>query len=366
MNWRILIAGAITLMLCATMAAVPSDAVEETGFDVTDGLGNTFHFDAPAEHIVTSGYAATLTVADAGEIDKIVAVDKYSTYESSGDEKLKDLDAIDLGSFYGTSNDDNIRVTLVNMVEDGTLEKEDPIILVNYDDNISLRDTLVGDGFENVLMWGEAHDYDTVIDIVRDVSLIVTGTEPESVQTMNGIISTIQDGVSDIADGDRAKALYVWYYSGEFLVGSESIMGSMLEICGAEHIGFREGVDRYGDVATIINLLEENPDAVVFVSSSYFSGGNTVADFRDDVLGGDGSIKVVEMGAQWNNCCPESADGLMAIAQSLYPEIFGEYEGVDMGSSGSGDDLPVLYIVVVIVIVVLVLAVAAVYMRRKP
>ena len=125
-------------------------------------------------------------------------------------------------------------------------------------------------------------------------------------------------------------------------------------------------MDRYGDVATIINLLEENPDAVVFVSSSYFSGGNTVADFRDDVLGGDGSIKVVEMGAQWNNCCPESADGLMAIAQILYPEIFGEYEGVDMGSSGSGDDPPVLYIVVVIVIVVLVLAVAAVFMRRKP
>lgn len=370
MNSKILAIAAVVVLVSTALVATEADA-EDTGFDITDGMGDTFHFDGPAEHIVTSGYAATLTVADAGEIDKIVAVDRYSTYEQSGDEKLRDLDAVDLGSFYGTSNDDGIRTALVNLVEDGTMSLDDPIILVNYDDNISIRDTLREDGFTKVLMWGEANSYDTVIDIVTDVSMIVTGTAPESVQNMQSTISEIESGVAGVPDGERAKALYVWYYSGEFTIGSESIMGSMLDICGADNIGFRDGVDRYGDSAQIVRLLEDNPGTVIFVSNSYFSGGGTVQSFRDDVLGGDDTFRVVPMGAQWNNCCPESADGLMEIAQNLYPSIFGEppsYEEDTSGDSdgGSSGDFPVAYIVAIIIVIIIVIAAVALYLRRKP
>lgn len=367
MNSKIIAATIIAALLLVVPAVGGSDA-EDTGFDIVDGMGDTFHFDGPAERIVTSGYAATLTVADAGAIDKIVAVDKYSTYEGSGDEKLKDLDAVDLGSFYGTSNDSGIRTELINMVENGTLTLDDPIILINYDDNESLRDILRGDGFTKVLMWGEASSYDTVMDAVRDVSMIVTGTEPESVQHMESTVTQIQEGVADIPDDEKAKALYVWYYSKAFTIGSESIMGSMLDICGANNIGFREGVDRYGDSAEIVNLLEQNPGTVIFVSDSYFSGGGTIESFREEVLGGDQTFKVVPMGAQWNNCCPESADGLMAIAQNLYPDIFGEYGDGEQGedSGETGDDLPVAYIVAAIIIVIIVIAAVAIYLRRKP
>ena len=41
MNNKILIAGIVAVMLCATIVIAPADA-EDTGFDVTDGEGRTF------------------------------------------------------------------------------------------------------------------------------------------------------------------------------------------------------------------------------------------------------------------------------------------------------------------------------------
>ena len=96
MNGKILIAGAIVAILCISVIAVPTDA-EDTGFDVTDGEGRTIHYDAPAERIVSTGAATTLTIAEAGAVDKIVAVDKYSTYDYTGYEALSTMDAMDLG-----------------------------------------------------------------------------------------------------------------------------------------------------------------------------------------------------------------------------------------------------------------------------
>ena len=62
MSNKILIAGIIAVMLCATIAAVPADAADGDGFDVTDGEGRTYHYDAPAERIVSTGAATTLTI----------------------------------------------------------------------------------------------------------------------------------------------------------------------------------------------------------------------------------------------------------------------------------------------------------------
>lgn len=366
MNFKMLTAIAIVAMLTVPMALASVDADESSGFDITDGMGDTFHFDGPAERIVSSGYGATLTIIDAGQKDKIVAADKYSFYENKNDEKLIGLEATNLGSFYGTTSDGAILTELVNMVDEyKTLQKDDPIILINYDDNLSLRDLLRENGFTKVLMWGEASSYQTVMDIVRDVSMIVTGTEPESVLSMEQTIADIQSGVSEIPESERTDALFVWYYSKQFTIGSESIMGSMIELCGGKNLGYREGVDRWGSSAEIVNILESNPDAVVFVNDTYFSSGKTIQDFRDEVLGGDQSIRVVAMDSQWNNCCPESVDGLVAVSQCLYPEIFGEYDtGEESGDDGS--DFPITYVAIGIIVVIAIVAVAVVLMRRKP
>ena len=165
---------------------------------------------------------------------------------------------------------------------------------------------------------------------------------------------------------DAQKMMDAWKKSGkQFTIGSESIMGSMIELCGGKNLGYREGVDRWGSSAEIVNILESNPDAVVFVNDTYFSSGKTIQDFRDEVLGGDQSIRVVAMDSQWNNCCPESVDGLVAVSQCLYPEIFGEYDtGEESGDDGS--DFPITYVAIGIIVVIAIVAVAVVLMRRKP
>lgn len=346
MNNKILIAGIVAVMLCATIVIAPADA-EDTGFDVTDGEGRTFHYDAPAERIVSTGAATTLTIAQAGAVSKIVAVDTYSTYDYTGYEELAAMDAVNLGSFYGETNHDYIVTSLINMVDTGEFSLDDTIILTSYSSNRALYDRLTGIGFTKVLVWttDSVPDYDAIVQMVSDVSMIASGTVPESVSSMLEKTQTVSDAVSGVTE--RTKALFVWYTGGEFSVGNSSIMNSMLEVANAENIGYNGSTaSHYGDVNTVISLLEQNPGTVIFVNYSYGNAGGTAESFRDDVLGGNTDYPVVIMDGLWNNWCPESADGLMTIGQYLYPTLLGEpYEGyIDEYFSGDepsgGDDTP--------------------------
>lgn len=340
MNNKILIAGIVAVMLCATIVIAPADA-EDTGFDVTDGEGRTFHYDAPAERIVSTGAATTLTIAQAGAVSKIVAVDTYSTYDYTGYEELAAMDAVNLGSFYGETNHDYIVTSLINMVDNGEFSLDDTIILTSYSSNRALYDRLTGIGFTKVLVWttDSVPDYDAIVQMVSDVSMIASGTVPESVSSMLEKTQTVSDAVSGVTE--RTKALFVWYTGGEFSVGNSSIMNSMLEVANAENIGYNGSTaSHYGDVNTVISLLEQNPGTVIFVNYSYGNAGGTAESFREDVLGGNTDYPVVIMDGLWNNWCPESADGLMTIGQYLYPTLLGEpYEGyIDEYFSGSGDE----------------------------
>lgn len=340
MNNKILIAGIVAVMLCATIVIAPADA-EDTGFDVTDGEGRTFHYDAPAERIVSTGAATTLTIAQAGAVSKIVAVDTYSTYDYTGYEELAAMDAVNLGSFYGETNHDYIVTSLINMVDTGEFSLDDTIILTSYSSNRALYDRLTGIGFTKVLVWttDSVPDYDAIVQMVSDVSRIASGTVPESVSSMLEKTQTVSDAVSGVTE--RTKALFVWYTGGEFSVGNSSIMNSMLEVANAENIGYNGSTaSHYGDVNTVISLLEQNPGTVIFVNYSYGNAGGTAESFREDVLGGNTDYPVVIMDGLWNNWCPESADGLMTIGQYLYPQLLGEpYEGyIDEYFSGYGDE----------------------------
>lgn len=340
MNNKILIAGIVAVMLCATIVIAPADA-EDTGFDVTDGEGRTFHYDAPAERIVSTGAATTLTIAQAGVVSKIVAVDTYSTYDYTGYEELAAMDAVNLGSFYGETNHDYIVTSLINMVDTGEFSLDDTIILTSYSSNRALYDRLTGIGFTKVLVWttDSVPDYDAIVQMVSDVSRIASGTVPESVSSMLEKTQTVSNAVSGVTE--RTKALFVWYTGGEFSVGNSSIMNSMLEVANAENIGYNGSTaSHYGDVNTVISLLEQNPGTVIFVNYSYGNAGGTTDSFKEEVLGGNTDYPVVIMDGLWNNWCPESADGLMTIGQYLYPQLLGEpYEGyIDEYFSGSGDE----------------------------
>ena len=342
MNGKILIAGAIVAILCISVIAVPADA-EDTGFDVTDGEGRVFHYDAPAERIVSTGAATTLTIAEAGAVNKIVAVDKYSTYDYTGYEALSTMDAMDLGSFYGDTNHDYIVTSLINMVDAGEFSLDDTIILTSYTSNRALYERLTEAGFTKVLVWttDSVPDYDAIVQMVSDVSRIASGTVPESVSAMLEKTETVSGAVAGVED--RTKALFVWYTGGKFSVGNSSIMNSMLEVANADNIGYNDSTaSHYGDVNMIISLLEQNPGTVIFVNYSYGTAGGTAESFRNEVLGGNTDYPVVIMDSLWNNWCPESADGLMTVGQYLYPELLGEpYDGyMDEYDIWGGSDDP--------------------------
>ncbi|MDO5862213.1 MAG: hypothetical protein Q4Q58_05425 [Thermoplasmata archaeon] len=349
------------VLLCVPLAAADLDA-ETTGFDITDDTGTTYHFDGAADHLVVQGAGAVLTVADAGAVDKIVAVDKYSTYSYTGYEQLANLNAVDLGSFYGTTNHDAIVTELLNLVEAGSLHLDDPIILTSYSANATLKERLEDLDFTRVLSWNTSSggDYSGIVSFVRDVTLIATGEESTSVTEMQSIISQVQTTVSGATEKTRAIAL--WYSSSSGLqIINTGIAANMLEVCNAENIGYDASNSsmRYGDTNTIIQLLGENPGTVIFLSNAWETAGKTVQDFYDEVLGGSTDYKVVLMGALWNNYCPESADGLLSMAQSLYPELFGIEDEDNNGGSGDGSNAVLWGAAAVIVILIIAAAYVA-------
>lgn len=374
MNNKLIATGILALMLCAVFVSVPADA-DGTGFDITDGEGRTYHYDSPAERIVSTGAATTLTIAEAGAVNKIVAVDRYSTYDYTGYEELEAMDAVDLGSFYGETNHDYIVTTLINMVDNGELSLDDTIILTSYTSNRALYERLHDTGFTKVLVWttDSISDYDAIVQMVSDVSMIASGTVPDSVSSMLDKTAQVSDAVSGVTE--RAKALFVWYTGGEFSVGNSSIMNSMLEVANADNIGYSDSTaSHYGDVNTVISLLEANPGTVIFVNYSYGTAGGTAESFREDVLGGNTDYPVVIMDSLWNNWCPESADGLMTIGQYLYPDLLGEpYDGYigDYGpgsgsgaSDNGGTGTDGLMIALVVVVIVAIVAAGIVIARR--
>lgn len=311
----------LVLLVISFVPLFSDDSDADSGFTITDGTGRTFTYSGASEHIVSAGSGATVTIADAGMISKIVAVDKYSTYSYTGYEQLRDLDAIDLGSFYGTSNHDNIVTRMTELVTNGEFGLNDTIILTSYTSNLTLRDLLESHGFTHVLVWTSITDYSGLMDFVKAVSTVAAGYESLASMRMSAISQSIQTYVA--SHPTNPKALYVYSNSsGDIKVGNTGIMKSMLDLAGADNIGFDSGNPSasYGDMATIVSLVEANPEVVVFVQNSYFSGGRTLDTFYDTVFGGDRSVRVVQMGLHWNNWNPESADGLYDIAKYLYEE----------------------------------------------
>ena len=178
----------------------------------------------------------------------------------------------------------------------------DPVILTGFEQNGALREILEEAGFTHVLVWMTQNitEYNDIVDFVEDLTMIATGEHSESVQQMRGKIEYVSSTVSQVPEGERAKAISVWYTSstGSLMVNNIGIAGSMLELCNADNIGYREdGGSRYGDDNTVISLLGENPGTIIFISDSYASSGKTApsGDSTSDESGSDILLWVVAL-----------------------------------------------------------------------
>ncbi len=363
MNMKILAIAVVCAMLVCPLAL--SDADADTGFDVIDGDGNQFHFDGASDHIVTTGYATTHTFQQLGALDKIVATDYYGSkdyaVQNFGDDTLSDLNALNLGSIFSKDIVDSFKAELPKLVEQGKLDFDDAIILTTSSKIYDIKAELEGLGFTHVLLYKSIDSFDGIVDMMKTLSIVATGSIVDRVTQM----SETRDLVSSTtANAEPAKALFVWHNSSGVSVGNTGIMSSMLGICHAKQLGLDTSVEKgyYGDETTIVQLLDGNTDAVVFVNYSYFLSGDTVADFRAKYLGGDENIKIVKMESLWNNYCFESADALKTIAGYLYPELFDGDDAQD--DEGKNSSNTVIYIAMGAIAVVAIAAVALYVMKR--
>ena len=367
MNVKVISSISMLILLSGVFAAMIGDVSEGAEPTViTDGTGRTFEYTEPTERIVTMGYASTLTVAMLGQIGKIIAVDTYSTYEYTGDERLKNLDAANMGSIYTASNNDKIVAQFVQWVQEGKMSLDDTIILTTYANANVLRDSLMDPeiGFTKVLVYLSVTSYDQVVDFVRSMSVIVTGGVSPLADEMELVKTIIGEKLEGITE--KAKGLGVWYSaaSGFSVLNMASITASLIETAGGINVGYNPDMDPrwYGTAITVLQLAAANPDAVIFLSDTYIRNGHTVGDFRNDVLGGNSSIPIVVVNSTWNNYCPDAAVGLWAFACALYPDLF-------EGPAPFADDQPsdsslVLYAAVGVLAAAMVMAAAFFIMKR--
>jgi ABC-type Fe3+-hydroxamate transport system substrate-binding protein len=346
----------------AVVLGVSSEGAGETA--VIDGTGEIFMYPEPAEHVVTMGYASTLTVAMLGEIGKIIAVDTYSTYSYTKDERLKDLDAVNLGSIYTASNNDLIVTKLIQWVDEGKMNLDDTIILTAYSNALVLREQLNAVGFDKVLVYLSVTGYDDIIDFVKSMSIVVTGKISPIVDRMGLVKVTIDNTLAGVTD--KAKGLGVWYTisTSEFTVcNTGSIAASLIDTAGGINVAYNPGNSSttYGNASFIVQLVEENPGVVIFLSDNY-TRNHTVDDFRKEVLGGDKSIPILVIDSRWNNYDPDAADGLWAFACALYPDLFeGDAPSTDDGVSGSN---LLLYAAAGIISAICILGISYAFIRR--
>ena len=359
MNVRIISLVSVLILFSGMSAVVFGDVSD--GADPTtataDGTGDA----EPVKYIATLGYAPTLTVAMLGEIDKIIAVTMYSTYEYTKDERLKDLNAEDLGSIYYESNNAYIVSWLIQWAGTNYVDLNDiGIILTGYPNAITLGNELKTIGFKNVLAYNNITEWDDIIDCVKKISIMATGEVSSVVNDMELIKTTIDERLEGITE--KAKGLAVWYSTGngEYQVNNKgSISASLIQAAGGINIAYNDSIDgqRYGDVSTVVQMVEANPGLVIFLSNQ------NVSDFRNTVLGGDSSIPVIFVNPNWNNYDPDAADGLWAFACALYPDLFeGDAPHTDDGSSSS--DI-LLYLTAGIIVIIIILG-AAYFFMRKP
>lgn len=365
MNSKIFATAVVMIMMTAAVVVVFNDDGTEavTSFTIKDGTDRTFNYTGTTKHIVTMGYAATLTVAELGEINKIIAVDKYSTFSYTNDVRLKDMKAQDMGTIYNASNNDFIVSTFVQWVEEKKMLLDDTIILTAYSNAKVLRESLEAKGFTHVLIYLSVTQYDQIIDFVTSISKIVKGSVTDVVTDMQLVLDKINEGLKSVEK--KSKGLYVHYSSSAgFSVGNKgSIAVSLIESAGGINIGYTPDSTKstYGDKSTVVTLVNDNRDVVIFLSAVYLND-NTVDDFYKDVLGGDKTIKVVPMKSVWNNYCPDSSIGLWTFASAMYPALFNG--DVPSGDKGVANDNTMMYVIAAAVAVIVIIGITF-YILRK-
>lgn len=363
------VAAAVAILALAALCAAPaSDADASGAFTITDTTGATSEYSGPSDNIIVTGYAATLTLIDAGQASKVYATDQYGkvAFEEKG------LEAPRVFSF--TFGDNSmLKSNIVEAADNGFDKERDTVLLTTYTTQFvtstdNLRDALRSIGFQHVLFYGSIYEYEDIIGIVSDIESI-SGSTAGLTADMRKALAYVTGAVSGL---ERTDAIFLRYTSAKgWGIGvSGSIGGTLIKVAGGNDLGSEAGAtSTLYNQAKIVEILRNHPGAVVFIDSPYFDTyDGTYESFVKDVLGGNqGDFKLVKMLKTWNNYDPESAEGLVEIAHILHPEaVDGTYEVYGGNGSGSDDDDgSALWIGIAAAVIVVLVAAFLIVRSRK-
>ena len=178
-------------------------------------------------------------------------------------------------------------------------------------------------------------DYDRVIDLLSDISRIVTGSVSSKVTDMKKTEDYIRDTLQQHGVTEKREAFYVTYSGDAFKVGNTgSLATSMLLAAGGDGITIDPSIPSPTYECNLTDLIQKHgTDVVVFADNSIASSPAAADKLRQQV-GSD--VLIVPLDPLWNNFCLESLDGVWVMACAMYPDYFqGDVPSFDGDSGGS-------------------------------
>jgi len=317
---------AIITMIVSVIPAGLSDSSDAASITITDGYGTVFSFDDEPAHIITVGKGITSTVIQLGGIDKIVVADSYS---KSDTDPVFDIlrqyvtdGKITAGGNIYSSGKSQLQAEIINAADTahgGVFNKEtDPVIITGGNSYITpIKDYLVTNGFQKILLWNDITEYSKIPDFVSTISKILTGSESDKVAQMRHVSDVIASGVEG---HEKAEAFYVTYSGSVFKVGNtNSLANSMIGAAGGTSITTDDGKAKPTYEASLTSLVESHPKAVIFIDQSINGTESRLNDLKTQV--GE-NAKIVPLKALWNNYSIESMNGVWTMACAMYPDLF--------------------------------------------
>ena len=369
--------GLFTVMVVAMFAlstaaiVASSDVSADSGFYITDGKGNTIHFDGPVDHIITIGVGVTATVLQLGYGEKIVVADKYSA-----DNKAKVFDqlrqrisegkAVADGTIY-SSGVDALKSNVIDAADTekgGVFDKYRDVMILTGSDTYLINNGLLkyfqDNGFR-VLVWNDIVEYADVIVFAEKMSLIVSGSISPEINKMRNVVKVIDDKLKEEKVVDKTEAFYLTYSGNVFKVGNVgSIATSMIVAAGGNAITIDTSRSESTYERNLTGIIATyGTDVVIFAdSANIVQKPDRLAELEKQV-GRD--VKIVELDPLWNNYSIESMQGVWTMACAMYPDYFqGDVPEVD---TSSGNDALVMFIAGVVLSIVT--AGVVIYLMRK-
>ena len=355
----------MTVLIACAVPCIPDTADADSSIVTEDGIGNTIVLDDVPEHIIAIGKGVNATLIRLGVGDKIVVCDNYSTNANDPeldllDQRKTDGDLLADGNIYSSGRSGLIDNCIYAVDRYGFDKENDVIIMTGSEGYVQyMLEDLKGFGFRNIAVWYDIKTYDDLCDYVEVVSKIATGRISNEVSEMRLLPTIIANALENV---EKRDAVYITSYSTDnFKVNNiGSLAGSMIVAAGGNTFTVDDSQTKPTYTTTVANLFSGNQhsNAVVFVDNGIVKNQENMNKLISNL---PSTVTVVGLESLWNNFDIESMDGVKAMAEAMYPEIF-DYSPSD--SPNASDDNYLYYVIAAIVVVAIIAIGYLIYIKK--